>query len=151
MVFCHAAGASPLPPVRPGLWHVTSHATFDPDPQPGGTSWPFMSGKPRERSEDICLSESRAREPMPTPTGNGADPRVVAPDTVQVTASQPAEGRHGGGSTDWLYHRVDDSAFEGHWRLSTPGMSMRLDYQAHFVAAECGDVRPSSASKFGEP
>lgn len=147
---CHAVAASALAPVQAGLWRVTSHASFEPDPHPGGSSRPFLPGKPRERDETICLSESRAREPMPPPSGDGTTLRFIAPDTLEATATQP-DGRHPGGSTEWRYRRVDDATFEGHWRLSTPGMSMSLAYQAHFVSPQCGDVRPSSPSKFGEP
>jgi hypothetical protein len=148
LVAGHAVGATPLAPVQPGLWHLTAHTSFDPDPQPGGTSWPFMPGKPRDRDEDICLSDSRAREPMPAPSANGLQAVLVAPDTL--AASAPAAGK-AGGLAEWRYRRVDATAFEGHWRLANAGMGMSLDYQARFVSSDCGAVRPSSPSRFGEP
>lgn len=144
---CDAASTPTLAPVRAGLWHVTSTMHFEPDPEPGSRHWPGLD-KPREQAYEICLTNWRAAHPM-TPPETGRVLRV-GDDTLALSEiSADAVGRPS--RAEWRYRRASDVAFDGTQRLALGNTAMILEYQAHFVATDCGEVRPASQSKFGEP
>lgn len=144
---CDAASSSTLPPVRAGLWHVTATTHFEPDPEPGSRHWPGLN-KPRVQDYEICLSDWRAAHPM-TPPENATVLRTGDDTLTAIETSTDARGTPG--RLEWRYRRASDTAFAGARTIALGEMAMTLDYQARFVATECGAVEPASQSKFGEP
>ena len=125
---CNAAPTPTLPPVRAGLWHVTSTMHFEPDPEPGSRHWPGLD-KPREQAYEICLTTWRAAHPM-TPPQTGRVVRV-GDDTLALTeTSVDAVGSPG--RAEWRYRRASDVAFDGAQRLALGDISMNLEYRGAF-------------------
>lgn len=151
---CTAVGAASPAPVMKGLWSVQRLTTFDPDPAPGATNWPGLN-KPRTARYTICITEWRANNPMGTPE---------ASDKLKPISSDEkgwqARSQEGSTQAEKTYRRLDARTFEGSYSVeislaspdSTPRtLKMSMQYRAELVSRECGEVEPSSVSKFGEP
>ena len=134
-------------PVAQGLWEVQMLALFQPDPQPGASTWPGLPSKERARVYRICLDAPRARAPM-TPARMAPGAELVS-DAVSL---QVRESSHEAQTVELLYRRLSEREFEGSQTIAPlSGAEMTLQYRSVFVQRDCDGVRPSSMSKFGEP
>lgn len=145
------AGAAEPAPVAPGLWEVQMLALFQPDPQPGATTWPGLPGKARARVYRICLDAPRARAPMSLP--RVAPGTELISDDMSVLVREPMRDAPAPESLyESLYRRLSEREFEGSQTIVVAaGTEMTLQYRSVFVQRDCDGVRPSVMSKFGEP
>jgi hypothetical protein len=138
-------------PVQPGLWKVRTLTTFD---RSNGSGLQVASSTRPEpsqpRSYVICLAEPRVRAPMmparlPRTAELAFDTRSIGGTYAEVLASGARQ------QVEFVYRRIAANRFEGSQDVQVDGRTVRLQYEAQRVAADCGTVKPGPLQASGEP